>query len=231
MSILFSKKLIYYFQTLLYSVFLQNTPVYSLAVFKNNLDIDNAHTFSYNIYYIIIIRKCIDLKKHFQSASRVMALHFIFAIASFLFSKSFHWFLADDNQELILSRLVIYSLITSILYLSAVHSVMWDIGKKDNQEDAKPYIMKGLVLGLIVDIPSVILLLVSVFFPAGIIAGLYKFYQFTFWGFMAIGNGNLLSCFLVMLIEPIWCMIVYMLGLKKFDVAQIIKDKLVYRQK
>ena len=78
-------------------------------------------------------------------------------------------------------------------------------------------------------IPAAILLVLSLFFPGGIIAGLYKFYQFIFWGFMAIGNGNALSCFLVMLIEPVWCMLIYILGLKKIDIAENIKEKVLYK--
>ena len=171
------------------------------------------------------------MKKHFQATTRILGMHIIFAIASFLFSKSFHWLLADDNYELIISRLVIYSLITTFFYLAAVHSIMWDIGKKDNNEGEKPYIMKGLVLGLLTTVPAAILFLLSLLFPGGIVATLYKFYQFTFWGFIAIGNGNAVSCLLVMIIEPLWCMITYILGFEKIDVAEIIKDKVFYKQK
>lgn len=171
------------------------------------------------------------LKKHFQLASRVLGMHIIFAIASFLFSKSFHWLLANDNYELITYRLVIYSLITTFFYLAAVHSIMWDVGKKDNNDGERPYIMKGLVTGLIVSIPAGILFVLSLFIPGGVVASLYRFYQFTFWGFMAVGNGNAVSCLCVMFIEPVWCMIAYILGLKKLDLAAIIKDRIVYKQK
>ncbi|MBE7046325.1 MAG: hypothetical protein E7396_02800 [Ruminococcaceae bacterium] len=171
------------------------------------------------------------MKKHFQAASRVLGMHIIFAIASFLFSKSFHWALANDQYELITSRLVIYSLITTFFYLAAVHSIMWDVGKKDNNEGEKPYIMKGLVIGLIVSIPAIVLFILSLFIPGGVIAALYRFYQFTFWGFMAIGNGSALACLCVMFIELVWCTITYILGLKKIDVVAIIKDKVIYKQK
>lgn len=171
------------------------------------------------------------MKKHFQTASRVLGLHIIFALASFLFSKSFHWALANDQYELITSRLVIYSIITTFFYLAAVHSIMWEVGKKDNNEEERTYMMKGLVIGLIVSIPAMVLFILSLFIPAGLIAALYRFYQFIFWGFMAIGNGSALSCLCVMIIEPVWCMITYIMGRKKIDVVAILKDKIIYKQK
>ena len=170
------------------------------------------------------------LKNHFMEALRLFEIHIVFSLASFVFSKSFYWFLSP-GADIIISRAVIYSSITALLYLMALYSVMWNAGKSDRTEGSKPYILKGFVITLIASIPAIVLFLLNIHYTGGKIAASYRFYQFTYFGFMAIGSGNLLSCGLLMIPDLVIGTIGYIMGLKKVDITNDYISKIVFKKK
>lgn len=167
---------------------------------------------------------------HFKATLKVLGMQILISLASFLFSKSFYWFLSEGD-DIILSRVVIYSAITGFLLLSAVYSVMWDTGKQDNIPGSKPYMLKGFVISLMASVPALVLLLISLFNDYWLFDLIYKIYQFSFWGFMTLGNGNLLSCALVILPVVVVCTVAYILGYKKIKVYEDYISCIFYKNK
>ncbi len=167
---------------------------------------------------------------HFKATLKVLGMQILLSLASFLFSKSFYWFLSDGD-DIILTRVVIYSAITGFLFLSAVYSVMWDTGKQDNIPGSEPYMLKGLVISLMASVPAVVLLAASVYNDYWLLDLIYRIYQFSFWGFMALGYGNLLSCVLVIIPVPVVCTVAYILGYKKINIYERCISRIFYRNK
>lgn len=179
-----------------------------------------------------------------KESLKLFGLHLIYAIASLLFLGSFS-FVA--NSEI---GGKIYSSVTALMYLSTLYSFMWQAGRKDirylilhnkqlpEAEQKKPYLLKGLWIGLLASIPSVIML--GLFIHASHTGGMYYvwvnmaywLYQTTFLSWL--GNDNLSyfwNCVIVTAIPPVLSGIAYFAGTKQFSVIERYLPALVYKKK
>lgn len=131
---------------------------------------------------------------------------------------------------------VIFSIMISSLYLGIGYDIVWKIGTHDRQSYAteKSYPLKGLVIGLLAEIPNFILLLFLVIFPdTNSLFALYRsLFNGTYMGFLpadriTIGYG------LILLIMPTIAMLAYLVGYKKkpSDTKTSLSQKIMYKQK
>lgn len=149
---------------------------------------------------------------------------------------------------------VVYSGLTGIIYVIAMYSVGWNCGKLDSRKipgfypnPKFPLIAAGIAL-----IIPVILLIFRLAFPDALplnlpfVNGEYDFFLsgnqlagtpdliFKTWYFPLeafLGNGNIAAYILIMLVQPVFFIAGYFVGLTKFRVMDVLMDKMVYSKK
>ncbi len=134
-----------------------------------------------------------------------------------------------------------------MLTLSFIHNVLWKVGDSDanletfNHRDRD--LLRGLKIGLCAGIPNVAAFLIAILARLNVLpGGVACIYRFINYQFFALGNvffgyslinysdiswGLLLSSAVLMLLLPLICTIMYLLGHKHI----IILDKLIYKNK
>lgn len=130
---------------------------------------------------------------------------------------------------------VLFSATICMLYLGIVYDTLWKMGKHDRQSYAteKHYALKGLVVGLISEIPFLIALLFVLANPAS--KGMFAFYRVlcvgSYMGFVPETHFTA-GYALVLLIAPLVCALGYTIGYKKpKDEKGSLMHKLMYKEK
>ncbi len=130
---------------------------------------------------------------------------------------------------------ILFSAAICMVYLGIVYDTLWKVGKHDRQSYAteKPYPLKGLVIGLIGELPFWIAFLILLANPAS--KGVFAFYRVlcigTYMGFVpethfTAGYG------LVLLIAPAFCALGYLLGHRKpKEEKESLMHRLMYKEK
>jgi len=135
---------------------------------------------------------------------------------------------------------VIFSLMVCSLYLGIAFDMIWKMGRHDRQSYAteKHYRLKGLVVGLLSEIPFLIFYLLFLLFP-----GMFPFYRIicigVYMGFLPATlptrsrlDPELSGYGLVLLILPVFTALGYIVGYKKpKDETKKLSFKLMYKNK
>ncbi len=115
---------------------------------------------------------------------------------------------------------ILFSVTVCMLYLGIIYDLLWKVGKHDRQSYAteKYYALKGLVIGLISEIPFLILFLFLAWNPSA--QGFFALYRViavgAYMGFLpethfTVGYG------LVLLIAPLFTTLGYIVGHRRPD--------------
>ncbi|MBE5039294.1 hypothetical protein [Ructibacterium gallinarum] len=148
----------------------------------------------------------------------------------------------------------LYSSLTGLIYVIAMYSIGWNCGKMDSRKipgfypnPKFPFI--AAAMGLIL---PVILLIFRLVFPdiwplnLPFVNGEYDFFLsgnrlagtadfiFKTWYFPLeafLGNSNIVTYILVMLVQPLFFIAGYFVGLTKFRILDVVMEKLVYAKK
>lgn len=179
-----------------------------------------------------------------KESAKLFGLHLVYALASLLFIGSFSFIV---NHSIAAK---IYSSVTALLYLSTVYSFVWQAGRKDvryilvqskhapEAEQRQVPVWKGLWIGLLASIPSVIML--GVFVHASHTGGMYyvwvnmayRLYQCSFLNWLGEDNFSYFwNCVIVTMIPPVLSGIAYFAGTKQFSVMERYLPAVVYKKK
>ena len=179
-----------------------------------------------------------------KESAKLFGLHLVYALVSLLFIGSFSFVV---NHSLAAK---IYSSVTALLYLSTVYSFAWQAGRKDvryalmqnkhapEAEWQRVSVWKGLWIGLLAAIPSVIML--CVFVHASHTGGMYyvwvnmayRMYQCSFLNWLGEDNFSYFwNCVIVTAIPPVTTAVAYFAGTKQFSVVERYLPALVYKKK
>lgn len=191
-----------------------------------------------------IVHEVIFLKQHRNSALKLFGERIFFSVLALALTGVFMPIIgtfSDVNLDTGVGSYtgigpVIFSIMISSLYLGIGYDIVWKIGTHDRQSYAteKSYPLKGLVIGLLAEIPNFILLLFLVIFPdTNSLFALYRsLFNGTYMGFLpadriTIGYG------LILLIMPTIAMLAYLVGYKKkpSDTKTSLSQKIMYKQK
>ncbi len=130
---------------------------------------------------------------------------------------------------------VFFSLLICSVYLGIAADMMWKLGKHDKQSFAteKYYPAKGLVLGLLSEIPFLLVFLFVALFPSSIrLRSLYRILCIgSYMGFVP-ANRVTVGYGLVLLIIPVLSGIFYLVGYKKKykESGDRLSHKIMYKK-
>ncbi len=173
-------------------------------------------------------------------ALKLFGTHLVIMLASIIFMPTFSA-LIDSNIGI-----KVYSSVTALFFLSAYYSSVWNAGRKDakhvkvynkHNEDKKVIkYSKGIVVGLLAAIPSIILLIILTV-TAIIGQGydwanvVYRVFQSIFMGWL--GNDNLTyipNCYIITLIPILLAVPAYIAGTKEYSLLEKYLPKIIYKR-
>ncbi len=192
------------------------------------------------------------IKKYKKTIAETFLLQLIFSALAFFFTPWFSW-LHD--------KMYLFSIITAWLYLGALHSTFWQLGRKDmkniviannhvaeGEELSKPKLYTGAVLGLFLLIFNIILVVMASFnfdvvkynpatdsqiFSPSLIFMVHRFLISPFMGFLPASYGGeyVLRCIIICFIMYIPCVVAYITGTYDFSLLDKYFHKIIYKQK
>ena len=129
----------------------------------------------------------------------------------------------------------IYSLVTSVWFLSKIYSISWENGKKDSRKvPAHPYSpVNGVVFGLVSVVPSIIIMIIyQMHLNSELSRFLYNLYLSAFIGFVdGFSTVPVYASLGVYASIIVTSGIGYIVGKRRFSVMETYLPKLVYKQK
>ena len=174
------------------------------------------------------------MKQHMRYVWKLLGERVFFNVLTFLMLPVFIPIIGTFSNDRTFTGVgpVIYSVMFCSLYLGIAFDITWKMGRHDQKSYAteKHYALKGLVVGLISEIPFFFFYILLLLFPA-----MLPFYRnvcvSVYMGFLpailpAGFSAGLAGYGLVLLILPVFGMLGYMTGFKKPKDA---KEKLSYR--
>lgn len=177
-------------------------------------------------------------------ALRLFGVQLIVIVISVMFMGSFDGFLTYTAGR----RL--YSTVTALIYLGTYYSKVWNTGRADmknavihnkyNEDKIKLNYSKGLIVGLLAQIPNATVLLILIYTAsvgsdsASTVNAIYRVLQSAFVGLLSNDIESFLtnlSGYIVVMIIPVLMGIpAYFAGVKNFSVIERFLPVLVYKK-
>ncbi len=177
------------------------------------------------------------MKQHLIGAAKLFADRMLFNFVTLLVAPIYLPIIGTySNEETMFGAgSVFFSLLVCSVYLGIAADMVWKIGKHDKQSFAteKYYPLKGLVIGLISEVPFLLVYLFVALFPMaeGLRAAYRLFCIGAYMGFVP-ANHVTVGYGLVLLIMPVLATIFYLVGYKqKYKEAEDrLSHKIMYKK-
>ena len=158
------------------------------------------------------------MNQYIRVPLRLLGNHILFIVLAFVFMFIFGWLIEKKYG------LITYSIFISLIYTLVIYGDMWDVGNKDAKPytKEKPYLLKGLLMGIIASSVSIVLVILFFIAKAGYfnfdnINFIYRVWMTVFIGFIdTFGKKYTWIFWAVIFIVPVFSFLGYLAGMKSF---------------
>ena len=165
-------------------------------------------------------------------SGKILWQHVLSCVLALFGMYVFSWLLVMDNGYLI------YACLFTYIYAVMIYSTAWNFGRLDarNIPGCYPDFQKMSRVAAVSAVPSIVLLCTRVISPfvfdeltVNIIDIIYRAWVFPCIGFISMGE-KFSAYVLPIFIIPVFTMLGYFVGLKKFSIIEKLYPKIVYKR-